>query len=193
MIESFRFCNKDNYDYEISQYWVVLAREPASFWRENVVAVVILLRVLARMSWWQEQVQSFCDRERAKLSPIKIIALTFQVKNSKMKDWTFFKNMRKHFKLNLVFVVAVLVLKSKALWRLRNERKNSIQMMRHYPDQGSAPDWLNQFVANQMLYPDLGSDALSVWNFCGVAKCRLFSRVTYSLKFTEKLLCSFTH
>ena len=33
-----------------SQYLVVLAREPASFWRENVVAVVILRRVLARMS-----------------------------------------------------------------------------------------------------------------------------------------------
>ena len=26
------------------------SREPASFWRENVIAVVILLRVLARMS-----------------------------------------------------------------------------------------------------------------------------------------------
>ena len=33
-----------------SQYLVVLLREPASFWRENVIAVVILLRVLARMS-----------------------------------------------------------------------------------------------------------------------------------------------
>ena len=29
---------------------MVRAREPAPFWRENVVAVVILLRVLARMS-----------------------------------------------------------------------------------------------------------------------------------------------
>ena len=29
--------------------------EPASFWRENVI-VVILLRVLARMSQWQKQV-----------------------------------------------------------------------------------------------------------------------------------------
>ena len=34
-----------------SQY----ASESASFWRENVVAVVILLRVLARMSSWQKQ------------------------------------------------------------------------------------------------------------------------------------------
>ena len=31
-----------------SQYQLVRAREPASFWRENVVAVVNLLRVLAR-------------------------------------------------------------------------------------------------------------------------------------------------
>ena len=54
-----------------SQYLVMLAREPASFWRENVVAIVILLRVLATMSKWREQlsyqmleVGSFCDRER---------------------------------------------------------------------------------------------------------------------------------
>ena len=33
-----------------SQYRVLLTREPASLWRENVIAVVILLRVLARMS-----------------------------------------------------------------------------------------------------------------------------------------------
>ena len=39
-----------------SQYWVLLRREPASFWRENVVAVVNLLRVLARMSKWRKQV-----------------------------------------------------------------------------------------------------------------------------------------
>ena len=32
-----------------SQYLVVRAREPASFWREDVVVVVILLRVLARI------------------------------------------------------------------------------------------------------------------------------------------------
>ena len=29
-------------------------------------------------------------------------------------------------------------------WRLRNERRNSILMTRHYPDLGSASDWLNQ-------------------------------------------------
>ena len=39
-----------------SQYYVVLACEPASFWRENVVAVVTLLQVLVRMSKWQKQV-----------------------------------------------------------------------------------------------------------------------------------------
>ena len=51
-----------------SQSWVLLTREPASFWRENVIAVVILLRVLARMSSWWEQVfkcKTFCFQERA--------------------------------------------------------------------------------------------------------------------------------
>ena len=38
------------------EYQVVHAREPTSVWRENVIAVVILLRVIARMSWWREQV-----------------------------------------------------------------------------------------------------------------------------------------
>ena len=32
-----------------------------------------------------------------------------------------------------------------AKWRLRNKRRNSILMTRHYPDLGSASDWLNQF------------------------------------------------
>ena len=31
-----------------------------------------------------------------------------------------------------------------AKWRLRNERRNSILMTRHYPDLGSASHWLNQ-------------------------------------------------
>ena len=31
-----------------------------------------------------------------------------------------------------------------AKWRLRNECRNSILMTRHYPDLGSACDWLNQ-------------------------------------------------
>ena len=39
-----------------SQYKVLLTHEPASFWRENMVAVVTMRRVLARMSKWREQV-----------------------------------------------------------------------------------------------------------------------------------------
>ena len=31
-----------------------------------------------------------------------------------------------------------------AKWHLRKERRNSILMKRHYPDLGSASDWLNQ-------------------------------------------------
>ena len=31
-------------------------REPASFWRENVIVDVTLRRVFARMSWWRKQV-----------------------------------------------------------------------------------------------------------------------------------------
>ena len=34
----------------------MLASEPATFWRENVIAVVIQQRVLARMLQWREQV-----------------------------------------------------------------------------------------------------------------------------------------
>ena len=37
----------------------MLARESMSFWRENVIAVVILLRVLARMAQLREQVIKF--------------------------------------------------------------------------------------------------------------------------------------
>ena len=57
------------------QYLVMLARKPGPFWRENVLAVVTLLRSLARMSKWRKQyylskklmleVLSFCDPERA--------------------------------------------------------------------------------------------------------------------------------
>ena len=67
-LESFRFL--DEYDYEYEIFYEVHAREPASFWQENVVAVVTLLRVLARMSQWQKQVTKmlavlpFCDWER---------------------------------------------------------------------------------------------------------------------------------
>ena len=37
------------------QYLVVHVRETASFWRENVITVIILLRVLARMSYWRKK------------------------------------------------------------------------------------------------------------------------------------------
>ena len=40
--------NNENEIFSID--WVLLAREPTSFWRENVIFVVTLLRVLARMS-----------------------------------------------------------------------------------------------------------------------------------------------
>ena len=43
-LESFRF------------YCVLRTREPGSFWREYVIAVVTLPPGLARMSWWQEKV-----------------------------------------------------------------------------------------------------------------------------------------
>ena len=51
---------------------------------------------------------------------------------------------------------------------LRNERRNSILMTRHYPDLGSASDWScgKCASANQKRYPDLGSVTSSVWNFC---------------------------
>ena len=50
--------------------------------------------------------------------------------------------------------------------RLRNERRNSILMMRHYQDLGSASDWLSKFSTSQKHYPNLSSDASSVPNFC---------------------------
>ena len=45
-IERLRFEDKDEYEYEIFSILI----EPVSFWRENVIAVVILIPVLARMS-----------------------------------------------------------------------------------------------------------------------------------------------
>ena len=47
-----------------------------------------------------------------------------------------------------------------AKWRLRNERRHSILMTRHYPDLGSTSDWLNsnfpRGAINQKHYPDQG-------------------------------------
>ena len=83
-----------------------------------------------------------------------------------------------------------------AKWRLRNERRNSILMTRHYPDLDSASDWLNQishaarpirsttqiWVVTRHQY---GISALvSQTSFGGetsdsVAKCRMFSRAIF--------------
>ena len=77
--------------------------------------------------------------------------------------------------------------------RLRNERRNSILMTRHYPDLGNASDWLNQIshaarpIRNttqiwEVTSHQYGITALfSQTSFGGetsgsVAKCRLFSR-----------------
>ena len=82
-----------------------------------------------------------------------------------------------------------------AKWRLRNELRNSILMMPHYPDLGSASDWLNQI--SHMARPirstthiwvvihcQYGISALiSQMSFGGetsgsIAKCRLFSQAS---------------
>ena len=65
----------------------MLAREPASFWRENVTAVVILLRVLASVPSYQMlEVLEFCNRERAQPPSITITVLTLLVKKSTVKN-----------------------------------------------------------------------------------------------------------
>ena len=67
------------------------AREPTSFWRENLVAIVSLLRVLARKSvvaktsYQMLEVLSFSGRERALSLSMEISDLTFVVKKSTMK------------------------------------------------------------------------------------------------------------
>ena len=51
LMESFRFWDEDDYGaYEIFSILSEPAREPASFRRENVITVVILLRVSEQMS-----------------------------------------------------------------------------------------------------------------------------------------------
>ena len=76
------------------------ARELTSFWRENVVAVASLLRVLARISLWRKQVigyhwmnadprhqilgiLSFSDQERTLPPSTEISVLTFEVRKRK--------------------------------------------------------------------------------------------------------------
>ena len=41
-------------------------------------------------------------------------------------------------------------------WRLRNELRHSILTTCHYPDQGSAFDWLSKFLTSETNYPALG-------------------------------------
>ena len=66
-------------------------------------------------------------------------------------------------------------------------------MTRYYPDLGSASDWVKQIISQAEHFPDLGSDASSVWNFSvrssdvisrenfggGLAKCRLLSQACH--------------
>ena len=51
----------------------------------------------------------------------------------------------------------------------RNERKNSILMTLHYRDLGST---------SEKYYPDLGSEASSVWNYCARFSVRHFTEKT---------------
>ena len=52
----------------------------------------------------------------------------------------------------------------------KHRRRNSILMKCHYPDMGSASDWLIQNfprrATNQKHYSDICNDMSSVWNFC---------------------------
>ena len=89
-------------------------------------------------------------------------------------------------------------------WRLRSERRNSILMTRHYPDLGSASDWLNQIsyaalpvrsttqisivTCHQYGISALVSERLFVGETSGsVAKYRLFSRANYT--YLPKIIC----
>ena len=94
-----------------------------------------------------------------------------------------------------------------AKWRLRNERRNSILMTRHYPGLGSTSDWLNQIShaarairsTNQILVVtrhQYGISALVSHTLLdgetsgSVAKCRLFSQANQC--FEGQCWC-FTH
>ena len=58
------------------------ASEPASFWWENAIDVVVLV---LQTSYQMLKVVSSCDRVRAQPLSIKITLLTFLVKNKKKK------------------------------------------------------------------------------------------------------------
>ena len=91
-----------------------------------------------------------------------------------------------------------------AKWLLRNERRNSILMTRHYPDLGSASDW--SYRVGNLIQPirsttqlwvvtihQYGISALfSQTSFGGknsgsVAKCRLFSQAKLQVNLTSTL------
>ena len=110
-IESFRFWDENEIFSVLStaRAWtnVILAgesdnrRDSTTSFDENVVVAETSYQII-------EVSSSFCDRERAKLFPIKITALIFPVRNSTMNlsRLTIFRN---------IVVVVVLVFKSKTL------------------------------------------------------------------------------
>ena len=86
-------------------------------------------------------------------------------------------------------------------WRLRNERRNSIHMMRYYKDLGSASDWLKQIShaarpirsTAQILVEtrhQLGiSSLVSQTSFPGlVSTCRLFTQASFYIELSLSLL-----
>ena len=93
-LETFRF------------YYVVRARKPASFWRENVVTVVTLLRVLAKTS--HQIVRSFITLRSGEsvTSFAKVNSANFLVKNGNMKlsGESIFSECAKNVKSNLILV-----------------------------------------------------------------------------------------
>ena len=70
------------------------------------------------------------------------------------------------------WTVTPLILQSVSFhWSLRNERRNSIPMTRHYPELGSASDWLNQIShaarpIRRTTQIWVVTDTSSAWNIC---------------------------
>ena len=125
-----------------------------------------------------------CDEDCESFYPSDLMSFAWQIARGMVSD-----SLRKR----PTFLDATTGLPAK--WRLRNECRNSRLMTRHYPDLGSASDWLKQisraarpirssiqiWVVTRHQY---GISALvSQTSFLGetsggVAKCRLFSQVT---------------
>ena len=73
---------------KVVHFKVVHAREPAPYWRENMIVVISLLLVfvvVAETSYQILEVLSFCDKERTYPPSLKITVITFTEKKSKMK------------------------------------------------------------------------------------------------------------